>query len=109
MAARSKAILPVLQATDSAFDVEFAKLVGRRGAEGDDVGRGVRKIIQQVREGGDEALRACVRKYDGAKRIEELEVQPDEIEAAADGIDPADRAVAETEVRRPEGKDLHDR
>jgi len=93
MAARSKAILPVLQTTDSAFDVEFAKLVGRRGAEGDDVGRAVRKIIQQVREGGDEALRACVRKYDGAKRIEELEVQPDEIEAAADGIDPADRAA----------------
>ena len=93
MAARSKAILPVLQTTDSAFDVECAKLVGRRGAEGDDVGRAVRKIIQQVREGGDEALRACVRKYDGAKRIEELEVQPDEIEAAADGIDPADRAA----------------
>ena len=93
MAARSKAILPVLQTTDPAFEAEFGKLVDRHGMEADDVGRAVRKIIQQVREGGDEALRACVRKYDGVKQIEELEVQPHEIEAAADGIDPADHLL----------------
>ena len=76
MAARSKAILPVLQTTDSAFQADFARFINRRGSEGDDVSRAVRKIIQQVREGGDEALRACVRKYDGAKQIDVLEVEP---------------------------------
>jgi len=93
MAARSKAILPVLQTTDSAFQADFERFIDRRGNEGDDVSRAVRKIIQQVREGGDEALRACVRKYDGAKKIDALEVEPREIEAAADAIDPADRAA----------------
>ena len=58
MAARSKAILPVLQTTNSSFKAEFAELIERRGTDSEDVSRSARKIIQQVREGGDEALRA---------------------------------------------------
>lgn len=93
MAARSTAVLPVLQTTDSSFEADFEKLIDRGRAEADDVGHAVQRIIQQVREGGDEALRACVRKYDGVKRIDALEVQPEEMEVAAEVIDPADRAA----------------
>ena len=93
MASQSKVVLPVLQAGAASFETEFAKLIDRRGSQSDDVGRAVRKIIEQVREGGDEALRTCIRKFDGVKQLGDLEVEPEEIEAAAEAIDPADRAA----------------
>ena len=70
MVSQSKAVLPVLQAGDASFETEFEKLIDRRGSQSDDVGRAVRKIIEQVREGGDEALRACIRKFDGVKGLQ---------------------------------------
>ncbi|MGE4650085.1 MAG: histidinol dehydrogenase [Myxococcota bacterium] len=93
MASQSKAVLRVLQVGEASFETEFEKLIDRSGPDADDVGRAVRKIIEQVREGGDEALRACIRKFDGVKELGDLEVQVEEIEAAADDIDPADRAA----------------
>ena len=88
----AKGIVSVLRAEDSGFDAAFEKLVRRRDDGAEDVGRAVRRIIDRVRSGGDDELRACIKKYDGAS-IEMLEVQPNEMEHAGEVIDPADRAA----------------
>jgi histidinol dehydrogenase len=94
MASRStaKGIVPVLRAEDAGFEAAFEKLVRRREDESGDVDKVARKIVERVRDGGDEELLACVRKYDGAS-LDELEVQPEEFEEAGERIDPADRAA----------------
>ncbi|HVN41020.1 MAG TPA: histidinol dehydrogenase [Myxococcota bacterium] len=85
-------IVSVLETGEPGFQGQFEKLVRRREAEAEDVTRTVAKIVQRVRAGGDAELLACVRRFDGA-RIDELEVQPEEFEEAAEKIDPADRAA----------------
>jgi histidinol dehydrogenase len=90
--AASKGIVSVLETTESGFQGSFEKLVRRREAEAEDVTRTVAKIVERVRAGGDAELLACVRRFDGAK-LDRLEVQPEEFEAAAEAIDPADRAA----------------
>ncbi|MFQ5416938.1 MAG: histidinol dehydrogenase, partial [Myxococcota bacterium] len=49
-------------------------------------------IVERVRDGGDDELMACVRKFDGNK-LDVLEVTPEEWEEGCDTIDPADRAA----------------
>jgi histidinol dehydrogenase len=88
----NKAILPVLKAGEAGFEEGFEKLTSRRDPGGEDVGKTVSKILERVREGGDEELLACIKKYDGAD-IEVLEVQPEEMDEAGDTIDGADRAA----------------
>jgi histidinol dehydrogenase len=94
MASRTKAkgVLPVLKTDDSGFETAFAKLERRREQESEDVEKDVRRIVEQVREGGDEELLACVRKYDGAK-LDTLEVTREEWEEGVEAVDPADRAA----------------
>lgn len=94
MATRSttKGIVPVLRTEAAGFDAAFEKLVRRRDDGAEDVSRTVRRIIDRVRDGGDEELLACVKKYDGAS-VDVLEVQPREMDYAGDAIDPADRAA----------------
>jgi histidinol dehydrogenase len=94
MAARTtaKGIVPVLQADSAGFETAFEKLVRRREDGAEDVSRSVRRIIDRVRDGGEEELLACVKKYDGAT-LDQLEVQPAEMEQAGELIDPADRAA----------------
>ncbi len=94
MAAResARAILPVLKTSDSGFGRAFAKLVQRREEGQDDVVKTVRRIIDRVREIGDDELRALTRKFDGAS-LGALEVGRAEFEEAGETIDPADRAV----------------
>jgi histidinol dehydrogenase len=84
--------MPVLDASQSSFAKRFAALCARRFEPDGAVEKSVRKILEQVREGGDDALRALVKKHDGAK-IDELEVGHDEWEAAIEAVDPADRAA----------------
>ncbi len=97
MASRSKAkgVVPVLRYDSAGFDRAFENLVDRRLRDGGDVDRVVRKIIQRVREGGDSELLACVKKFDGVKikAAQNLEVDNQDWETAADTIDPADRAA----------------
>ncbi len=97
MASRPKAkgILPVLYSDSADFDKEFGHLVDRRHSDVDDVEKIVRKIVDRVREGGDEALLSLVRKHDQSKiaNIKQLEVSNEEMEAAGEAIDPADRAA----------------
>jgi len=94
MATRStaKGIVPVLRADDSGFEAAFEKLVRRRDDGAEDVDRVVRRILDRIRDGGDAELLAHVKKFDGAA-LEELEVQPAELEQAGESIDPADRAA----------------
>ncbi len=87
-----KGLLPVLKTDDPGFDRAFEKLALRRESDAEDVERSVRKIIERVREGGDEELLACVRKFDGAK-IDALEVTREEWDEVAEAFDPADRAA----------------
>ncbi len=93
MAARTSArILRVLQSSDAGFEDDWSAICGRREAAGEDVEKEARKIIERVRSGGDEALIACIRKYDGAK-VSALEVTRAEWDEACDRVDPADRAA----------------
>ena len=94
MASRStaKAIVPVYRTGDARFQAAFRKLVHRRDRQDESIEKTVRKILEQVREGGDDALLALVRKYDGA-RVEVLEVSRDEWDEGVERVDPADRAA----------------
>jgi len=94
MASRStsKAILPVHRSGEPRFRAAFDKLVHRRDAADPGVEKTVRRILEQVREGGDDALRALVERYDRA-RVEALEVSRDEWDEAVERVDPADRAA----------------
>ena len=69
MASRPKAkgILPVLSTDSPNFEKDFGHLVDRRHSDVDDVEKVVRKIVDRVREGGDEALLSLVRKHDQSK------------------------------------------
>jgi histidinol dehydrogenase len=79
--------------TDSAkFADEWREICERREDTVLDVEKAVAKIIAEVRAGGDEALLACVKKYDGAT-LEDLEVTSDEWDEACDQVDSADRAA----------------
>jgi histidinol dehydrogenase len=90
--APAKHLLPVLQADAPGFEAAFGRLLRRRGERAEEIEKTVRKIVLRVRDGGDRELLACVRKYDGAK-LDKLEVTRAEFEAAAEAIDPADRAA----------------
>jgi histidinol dehydrogenase len=94
MAARASAKnpMPVLDASDAGFEKRFAALCERRFESDGNVEKSVRKILEQVREGGDDALLALVKKHDGAK-LDALEVEKDEWEAGIEAVDPADRAA----------------
>ena len=94
MASRTtaKGVLPVLKTDASDFERSFERLVRRRDRDAQDVERAARKIIERVRDGGDDELLACVRKFDGAK-LDALEVTREEWDEAAESVDPADRAA----------------
>ena len=88
----AKAILPVLDTKHDGFERAFAKLVRRREEVQDDVTKTVRRIIDRVREVGDEEIRALTKKFDGAN-LREFEVGRAEFEEAGERIHPADRAA----------------
>jgi histidinol dehydrogenase len=97
MASRSttKGIVPVLRTDSAGFEKAFARLTNRRHIDADDVERKVRKIIESVRDEGDEELLALLRRFEKSKirSADQLEVQNEEWEAAGEEIDGADRAA----------------
>lgn len=93
MASRSSAkLLRVLRTTETDFAESWAAVCNRREDGKEDVEKEARKIVARVREGGDEALLACVRKYDGVEP-DKLEVTSDEWDEGCERVDPADRAA----------------
>src|SRR5499426_3830080 len=88
----ARAILPVLETKHDGFERAFAKLVRRREEVQDDVTKTVHRIIDRVREVGDEEVRSLTRKFDGAN-LREFEVTRGEFEEAGETINPADRAA----------------
>jgi histidinol dehydrogenase len=99
MGARSKSksgstrlTLRTLSTTDAGFSRAFDGLVRRRDAERGEIEKAAQKIVERVRDGGDDELLACVRKYDGA-RVGALEVTAAEWDRQVAKLDPADRAA----------------
>jgi histidinol dehydrogenase len=91
--ASAKGVLRVLEASRPGFASAFEKLCRRRDAQdGEEVEKTVRKILERVRELGDEEVLALTRKLDGA-RVRNLEVTRDEWDAACESVDPGDRAA----------------
>jgi len=91
-ASSKSGLLKLLQASEADFEDAFQKLCRRRQERDEGVERSVRKIVEQVREGGDAAVLALTKKLDGAS-LTCLEVEREEWEAACDAVDPADRAA----------------
>jgi histidinol dehydrogenase len=78
--ASAKGVLNVLESDKAAFARAFQALCRRRVESDDTVERTVRKILERVRELGDEEVVAHTRKLDGA-RVDALEVTRDEWDA----------------------------
>jgi histidinol dehydrogenase len=81
-----------LQHGDASFERAFTRLCARRVDHEEAVEKTARKIVADVREGGDAQLRAYTRKLDGVD-VEKLEVTKKEWDAACDRVAPADRAA----------------
>lgn len=93
MAAKATAkLMRVLKSDSAKFEEEWHSVCDRRVDTVLDVEKDVAKIIAEVRAGGDEALLAFVKKFDGPK-LEALEVTPEEWDEACDAVDSADRAA----------------
>ncbi len=93
MAAKaSTKLMRVLKSDATTFADDWRVFCDRRVDSVLDVGKDVAKIIADVRERGDVALLAFVKKFDGAA-LEILEVTPEEWDEGCDLVDPADRAA----------------
>ncbi len=78
---------------------ELAGLLPRPQVAGDEPVAAVRAILEEVRTGGDAALRACTERFDGVS-LDELQVPPAELAAALQAV-PADlRAALEAAAER---------
>jgi len=93
MAAKSTTkLMRVFRQGDAKFSENWKSVCNRRVDSVLDVEKDVAKIIADVRSGGDEALRAFIKKFDGAK-LSAFEVTNDEWDDACDRVDSADRAA----------------
>jgi histidinol dehydrogenase len=91
----TKGIVPVLRTDSAGFERSFERFTNRRHIDTDDVEKTVRRIIERVRDGGDEELLGFLRKFEKSKiqNAGQLEVRNEEWEEAAERIDGADRAA----------------
>ncbi len=107
-----------LDINDSGFEDAFVRLLETRRETETDVDDAVRAILADVREKGDEAVIAYTREFDGFELSPEtMPVEPKEIEAAKEAVDPdvieslelAARRIADFHRRQvPEGVDYTD-
>jgi histidinol dehydrogenase len=88
----AKGIARVLESSKPGFEAAFDKLCRRREVQDEGIEKTVRRIVERVREVGDEEVLALTRKLDGA-RVRSLEVTRDEWDAACEAVPPADRAA----------------
>ena len=92
---------PILKRLDSAaadFDARLSALLARDTPEDRAVEETVRGIIRRVREEGDAALREFTARFDALETASgaELEMPPERLRAALEGLDPALREALET-------------
>ncbi|HLJ85776.1 MAG TPA: histidinol dehydrogenase [Candidatus Angelobacter sp.] len=74
----------------------FVRKLEKRGATGlADVEKATRKIVKDVRSGGDRALRRCAEKWDGVSPGQSLRVTPAEMESAWKAVSPEFRSALE--------------
>src|SRR5579859_5209396 len=96
--------MSVLRVFDSR-SAEFARfldsLLNRRGASGETVDAAVAEIIAKVRRGGDRALIALTRRFDGVRLdAARLRVSAAELEAARNSLPVKERRALELAARR---------
>ena len=79
-----------LSTSESSFEDELNDILSRGSEFDPDVDRTVRRIIENVRSRGDEALLECTREYDRnhAKSASDLEIHSQELQNAANRIQP---------------------
>ena len=78
---------------------DLAGVLPRPQVAGDEPVAAVRAILDEVRAGGDAALRACTERFDGV-RLDDLRVPPAECEAALAAIPGPLRAALEAAAER---------
>lgn len=90
MASRNSRLLRVIKSDETGFDEAWREVCARRPAAL--TSKDVRKLIERVREGGDEELIARIRKADRS-RIESVEVTRAEWDEGCEAVDAGDRAA----------------
>jgi histidinol dehydrogenase len=78
----------------------IAALEGRGGAALDPVMPAVKRIVEDVRKGGDRALLGYAKKFDGLPGPEALRVTPEEMKAAWEGLDAGPRGALTTAAKQ---------
>ena len=75
-------------------NIPLSQILRREEAEGPDISAAVADILRTVRREGDGALRRYAREFDRAE-LTDIQVSPDQIQAALEALDPSFRAVLE--------------
>ncbi|MGH7949393.1 MAG: histidinol dehydrogenase [Candidatus Binataceae bacterium] len=100
--------LRILKSGTPACRKFIARLVDRRGANGESVDGAVSRIIADVRRRGDRALVDYTRRFDRVKLTAgKIRVGRAELEAARRALDPEDRRALELAARRIEAFHRH--
>ena len=91
-----------LDSRDPQFEAQLAALLAWEAREAPEVARAAAAIIADVRENGDAALLRLSRRFDGIE-VEcggDLELDHADLDAALNGLPPADRDALETAAER---------
>ena len=90
-----------LDVADATFDADFTALVNARREADADVARDVANIVASVRDGGDAAVAAYTKRFDGHDLAESgWRIEAAELNAALDGLAPNLRAALELAAER---------
>jgi histidinol dehydrogenase len=95
-------IMRVVDADAADFEAELARLAASDAAPDPAVDASVAAILEDVRLRGDAALLDCTRRYDRieAASVAELEIGPDEMQAALAALPPQERAALQEAAAR---------
>ncbi len=74
---------------------EVRRIAGRSATVEPAVERAARRIVSDVRRGGDRALRRYGQRWDGLTKGQSLQVAPEELKAALAGVTPEFRCALE--------------
>ncbi len=89
-----------LDAQAPGFEERFGRLLAPRGAADSTVARAVRRIVDDVRRGGDQAVRAYAAEFGDWAEDGTFELARRDWDAAADGVESGLKAALETAAGR---------